>query len=259
MKQFLTGLFLLLLTLVVAVKADIFPNDMLFAQELNESVANSVTVNDPEAQDGDIVSISGGGLIRTAVEYDANLYGVISDNPAVAIENTDVENARLVVTTGIARVRVNNQNGAIKEGDFITSSATPGIGKRVDMGGYILGIAMEDYDSADAGKILVSLDIRYQSIYNARTNLVETLRLGIEAPFLTPLGAMRYLLAALIAIASFALAFLSFGRVARSGVEALGRNPLATRIIQITVIVNVILTIGILLVGLGIAYLILSL
>ena len=42
-------------------------------------------------------------------------------------------------------------------------------------------------------------------------------------------------------------------------VEALGRNPLAKNVIQINILVNVVITILIILGGLGIAYLILVL
>ena len=63
----------------------------------------------------------------------------------------------------------------------------------------------------------------------------------------------------LIVLITFALGIWYFGRVARSGVEAIGRNPLATRAIQLGVILNLLLTLVILLVGIALAYLILVL
>ena len=233
----------------------------VLAQDLNEGVANSLPVQNEDAVDGDIVASSEAGFVLSTTPYDPLMYGVISDNPAVAIENTTLEKGRLVMVTGITRVWVSAKNGAIKEGDFITSSETPGVGQKADKSGYILGIAREAYAPAnpeDIGKIQVSLSIRFNSSVNPRTDLIETVKLGIAAPFLTPLGSLRYLLAALITVASFILAFASFGRVAKTGVEALGRNPLASRIIQITVIINVLLTVSILFVGLFIAFLILT-
>jgi F0F1-type ATP synthase membrane subunit c/vacuolar-type H+-ATPase subunit K len=50
-----------------------------------------------------------------------------------------------------------------------------------------------------------------------------------------------------------------FGKASRAGIEAVGRNPLAKRVIQLTVVMNIVLTIVIVLVGLAIAYLILIL
>lgn len=234
-----------------------------FAQSLTEGVAITISLGEGgTAQDGDIVSSTEKGFILTKTAYDPSLYGVIADNPAVVLDNNAISGKKFVLTNGKAYVRVSSRNGTIKKGDFITSSDTSGVGQKADKGGYVLGLALEDYSSNNPeglGKVLVSIDIRFQSSQNARTNLIETVKLAVEAPFLTPLGAMRYLLASLIAVGSFILAFVSFGRVARGGVEALGRNPLASRVIEVTVIINVLLTIGILLVGLGIAYLILVL
>lgn len=229
------------------------------AQNLTQGVAHSVSIPDENAQDGDIVSSTEGKFIVASVPYDTLMYGVISDNPAMAIEDKKLEGGRLVMTNGITMVRVSTVNGGIKKGDFITSSETPGVGQKADKSGYILGVALDDYDDTDVGKIRVSLSTRFNSSLNPRTNLIETVKLGITAPFLTPLGAMRYLLAALIAVASFSLAFASFGRVAKTGVEALGRNPLASRLIETTVVLNVLMTVGIMVVGLFISYLILTL
>lgn len=232
-------------------------------QSLTEGVAISISMPEGEnAQDGDIVSSSDKGFTITKTAYDPLLYAVIADNPAVILDNNAIAGKEFILTNGKAYVRVSTKNGPIKKGDFITSSEIPGVGQKADKGGYVLGLALEDFtsnNSQDIGKILVSIDIRFQSLQNARTNLIETVKLAVEAPFLTPLGAMRYLLASLIAVGSFVLAFISFGKVARGGVEALGRNPLASKVIEVTVIINVLLTIAILLVGLGIAYLILVL
>lgn len=235
------------------------PEGQVFAQDLKEGVAHSIRIDDVNAQDGDIVSSTDKGFVLANSPYDALMYGVISENPAVAIENQGLEKGKLVMTTGITLARVSTKNGAIAQGDFISTSDVAGVGQKADKSGYILGTALEGYDKGEVGKIRVSLNIRFNSSLNPRTNLIETVKLGIAAPFLTPLGSLRYLLSALIAIISFVLAFASFGRVAKTGVEAMGRNPLAGRLIEVTVVVNVLLTALILLVGLAISYLILAL
>ena len=58
---------------------------------------------------------------------------------------------------------------------------------------------------------------------------------------------------------AFTLGMIYFGRSSRAGIEAIGRNPLAKRVIQFTVFMNIVLTIVIVIVGLAIAYLILIL
>jgi F0F1-type ATP synthase membrane subunit c/vacuolar-type H+-ATPase subunit K len=60
-------------------------------------------------------------------------------------------------------------------------------------------------------------------------------------------------------VVAFTLGLVYFGRIARAGVEAMGRNPMAKRMIQLSVLLHVVLTIIIVLTGLGIAYLILIL
>jgi F0F1-type ATP synthase membrane subunit c/vacuolar-type H+-ATPase subunit K len=60
-------------------------------------------------------------------------------------------------------------------------------------------------------------------------------------------------------IISFTLGMIYFGRASRTGIEAVGRNPLAKRVIQLTIFLNIVLTIVIVMVGLAIAYLILIL
>jgi len=62
-----------------------------------------------------------------------------------------------------------------------------------------------------------------------------------------------------IVLISFTIGFVYFGRVTTRGVEALGRNPLASRTIQLNLALNLAFMIVIILVGLGIGYLILIL
>jgi len=71
------------------------------------------------------------------------------------------------------------------------------------------------------------------------------------------LASLRYLLAILVAMTSFILGFVYFGRVAKGGVEAIGRNPLARRAIQIGGALNLVLTLSIMAGGIVLAYVIL--
>jgi len=54
------------------------------------------------------------------------------------------------------------------------------------------------------------------------------------------------------------LGFVAFGRVAGRGVEALGRNPLAARVIQLGIFLNVFITVAIIAAGILVAILILT-
>lgn len=235
----------------------------IFAQVSSSGIAISVPVIDGSVQDGDIICSYKDGNKRCSNSYDPAIFGVVSINPAASIKDEDLEKSKLVVTSGVTYVRVSSINGDIKEGDFITSSENPGVGQKATRNGYVLGVALEDYQSDDPGKIekiQVVVNIHPStSLSGPRGNLLQFIREGIAVPVFEPVESLRYILAALMVLTAFTLGMVYFGRTTRSGVEAIGRNPLAKKVIQFTIFLNIILTIVIVLVGLGIAYLILIL
>lgn len=242
---------------------------IVFAEETSSGIAISIQINDKGAQDGDIVSSKSNGYFLTSTAYEVSIFGVVSQNPAVSFENLGSSTSKLVLSSGKAYVRVSTINGNIKEKDFITSSKTKGVGQKATQNGFVLGTALESYsnnDSKKIGKILVALDAHYSGEAGQggaggvmKTNLLTTIKDAASATVISPLASLRYILAALIAVLAFVLGFIYFGRVAMNGVEALGRNPLAGRLIQLSVIFNLLLTVGIMGIGLAIAYLILIL
>lgn len=229
---------------------------------LSGGVAVSLDIPSSKVKDGDIISSTNEGYVLTKIAYDTGIYGVVSKNPVVAIENNLDKNKTYLISSGEASVRVSAEAGAIKKNDLITSSNTPGVGEKALRNGYVLGNALENYSNVGAvGLIMVSINPHFSnaSTPNLRTNLLTSLREAGSAPFLSPLEALRYLAAAIVAILSFVIGFTYFGRVAAKGVEAVGRNPLAGRLIEFSVVLNILLTAVIIGVGLMIAYLILIL
>ncbi|TSC66549.1 MAG: Uncharacterized protein CEO22_27, partial [Candidatus Berkelbacteria bacterium Gr01-1014_85] len=202
----------------------------------------TVKVENPDASDGDIVSFYDEGYALSKIGHDAKMLGVVSLNPAIAV-GVPSEDGIPVVSSGHAYVRVSSINGAIKKGDFITSSVVPGIGAKAEGFGQILGVALADFAEPNTdiiGRIPVSINIRTETPFDQ----------FVSKPF----DFLRYLLAFVIAAGSVILGFVYFGKVARTGVEALGRNPLAGRLIEFGVFLNLFLTIGIIAIGVIIAY-----
>jgi F0F1-type ATP synthase membrane subunit c/vacuolar-type H+-ATPase subunit K len=229
-------------------------------------VAYTVEVENNAGNSGDIVSYTNGKYNLASKTYDTDMYGVITDEAVLSIVDTEISSnpsAKLVVSNGELYVNVTTINGDIKKGDFITSSNTPGVGQRANISGYVIGVALEDYSNSDknaVGQVLTFVNIRSTYIdNNVRVNLIEALRTGALAPFVTPVTSLRYILAALIIGASFVIGFSSFGRMSGSSIEALGRNPLAKNEVRKVVIFNFFLTFGVMLIGLLISYLILVL
>jgi F0F1-type ATP synthase membrane subunit c/vacuolar-type H+-ATPase subunit K len=234
------------------------------AQISSSGVALSINVKQgQDVKDANIICSQEGGYGLCNKAYDTEIFGVITNNPSVALEYEDKTNVALVLTTGSAVVKVTAKNGVIKKGNLITTSDTPGVGQLANKNGFVLGTALEDFQPAntnDTGEINVAINIHPAAgLAGPRGELLTVLRQGMSATLFEPLDSLRYLLAAAILLLSFILGFAYFGRVSRTGVEAIGRNPLASRMIQTTIILHVLITIVIILIGFGMAYLILIL
>ena len=232
------------------------------AQSTSSGVAWPIPVEGEGFDDGTLVCSSDSGYVPCNIEYTPSLFGVVTKSPA-AFFNVEDESTILVLSSGVTSVRVNASAGSISDGDLLTSSEKSGVAKKADRNGYVLGVALQTWDSDDPeaeGLILVSLNIHPESsLSGTGVNLLSLLRQGFSSAFLGPLESLRYILAFVIAAISFTLGFVYFGRVVRTGVEAVGRNPLAGRMIQLTVVFNILITIAIVGAGLAIAYFILVL
>lgn len=236
---------------------------VLAEEKISSGIATSIPIIDKEAHSGDIVSSSPDGYILSITPYDPSVYGVVSKLPAVAFETAEETGAYPVITTGKVYVRVSTVNGPIGQGDQVTTSKTPGVGQKATENGFTIGTAMESYDSTDpnqVGLILVALKAQYNVVAAGRgINLFKSIKMAAASPFLSPLTSMRYLLAVVVTAVAFSLGLLNYGRMTKTGIEALGRNPLAAKTISVGIIFNVILTAVIILAGLFLAYLILVL
>ena len=218
------------------------------APQITEGIGTRVSVQDTDAEEGDIISFAEGKYQLSAAALDDHMFGVVSGGSAVALGGNQETQGVNVVFAGKSFVRVSTINGEIHAGDFISSSVIPGIGAKVDGYGEVLGIALANYREADQekiGKIPVAINI------------------GVNTPLTRfaarPIEALRYLMAFLIGSSSIIAGFIYFGKVTKSGVEALGRNPLAARLIQFGIFLNLLLTFGIMVAGGVIAYVIIIL
>ncbi|NCS68211.1 hypothetical protein GW777_07625, partial [Candidatus Peregrinibacteria bacterium] len=97
---------------------------------------------------GEIVSLSVGDsnaqtVIRPGMASDPNLLGVVTTKPALLL-GSNVESGVAVALIGRVPVKVNDQNGVIVKGDYVTSSSTPGVGMKATVAGMVVGRALED-------------------------------------------------------------------------------------------------------------------
>ncbi len=222
-----------------------------------------VEFSNKDIKDGTIISSSIKGAIPTNIPYDSQILGVVSRDAAIILNGTNSDNGVPVISTGAVYVFVTSKEGNIKKGDLLTSSTTPGVAAKATKDGFVLGTALEDYSNSNktqVEKIAANLDLHY---FNSKPtfpgSLSDVFKLILLPTKEGPSPFIKYLIAGLVVLGSMVLGYFSFGRAAAKGVEALGRNPSASRVIHMGIIFNVAIVVAIALAGLGVAFLIIRL
>jgi F0F1-type ATP synthase membrane subunit c/vacuolar-type H+-ATPase subunit K len=226
-------------------------------------VARSVEVKEKDVKDGNILTATDTGAVLSSIPYDPHVLGVVARDAAIVISSTEIQDGIPVISNGQVYVLVSSRDGNIKKGDLLTTSTMAGVAVKAVGSGYVIGTALEDYENSDtqkAEKIAVDLDLHY---FNAKPtfpgSLTDIFKIAILPTKEGPSPLFKYIIAAIVVLGSFTFAFLTFGRTAAKGVEALGRNPAASNKIHLGIIFNVAVVIVIVLTGLAVAFLILRL
>jgi len=226
-------------------------------------VAYLMNIKGKNIKDGSVISGGRNAAQLTTVTYDPQVLGIVSRNAAILINTSSTPNGTPVVSQGTVYILVSTKNGVIKNGDLLASSTIPGIAVKAVKEGYVLGTALEDYSDTNAnhtGLIAADINLHY---FNSKPTFPGTLTDIFKIALLptkdSPAAIFKYIVAAGVVLGSFVLAFLTFGRTAAKGIEALGRNPAASKIIHLGIIFNVMIIGFIILAGLTVAFLILRL
>ncbi len=258
-KKFLT--LILLIPLFFILHSSFF-----FAQAQEEGSFTIATTYEvlEESQNGDLVSFSPDqkGLVLSREAYDKRLFAVIATDPQIVYRTG--EGTQPMVRDGIAYVNASTINGEIAAGDYVTSSPVPGKAQKATSStGHILGIAISELHEGDGEQI----DHNGQPIWSGQIRVA--LAIGPVSPALFLLksssgavGALdqignalmqtfqepgsgfviiRYILAAAVVLLATTVSFRNFGRNITQGIDALGRNPLARKEIEMMIIFNIIL------------------
>lgn len=244
-------LFILLLLTLIFFQVSAQSNSISLTVEVS-NVPSGVDVN------GFVVSVDKGNYQLSSKKGDPNIVGVITLNPSITLRKSTNTNVYDINTTGISVVKASNSLGKITKGDYVTSSDKLGIAVRSADSEYVIGTALEDFDSPE-GLLRINVEPHYV-LFNASTgtNLLNVVRNSSQSVFLAPVDSLRYILAAIVAIASFLFGFSIFGKITGSGIQALARNPLARSSIQVNIIIEFILNIGIIVFGIVVSYFILT-
>ncbi len=238
-------------------------------------VTSTYAISDSEVLSGDIISSIEGALKRSQESYDSKVFGIFNKNPVIVFRSGTTD-SKPIVRSGVVNVNVTNLNGPIKPGDYITTSIIKGKGQRASESGYVIGIALGEFDGktgeeldSPSGKVISSqiplaVKIEYAELSNPRffgrifSFIAKNILDNVSDP--NQLGTVvRYIAAGLILILSFTFSFITFARSISKSVEALGRNPLARSTIQLSMIINIALLIATGVIGIISAILILKL
>lgn len=222
-----------------------------------------------QVEDGDIVAIKDNQYYKSSKEYDVGMIGVVTINPALEINDQSLlpDDTRFpIMSSGTAYVKVTTKDREINKGDLITSSSVPGIAMKSVRPGIVLGVAEENVPISDQEftKMKTSLQIHYS--YSGeeggspdKLSFTDIFAITRILQYQSPSAVLKYLFAAFVVIVSIVFGYFTFARIAARGIEAVGRNPLASKAINVSIVVNVTITIAVVVSGLLLAYFIITL
>jgi hypothetical protein len=209
-------------------------------------------------------------------------YGVIvrpNDAP-LSLSEGDAQQLVYVATTGNYKVLMSDQNGSIKQGEYVVISAIEGIGMKVDTASnYVVGKALENFDAnsksltqttvkdtaghertVKIGYVRMDVNIGKNPLHKgAVSNVPDFLQKAADAIAGKPVSAVRVYLSVIILIIAGAIVISILYAGIRTSIIALGRNPLARKSIFRNLFRVILLGLTILLIGIFAVYLILKL
>ncbi len=246
-------------------------------------VAYSYKIADESFEYGDIVSYDKKTGLHSLSKKssDKNMFGVAVEDPVLLFRSGE-KNKVPVVQSGRVLVNVTTLNGPIKIGDYITSSDIPGKGQKASGENiYVLGSALESFGDKEKakggdilfGKIMIILNIEERKDISSSGGLNiplfssdENKGLGVDPGDGSSSGeggskvsAIKYIVAAIIAIVSIFIALRNFMTVVNKGVVSVGRNPLAKTSVWSIVVLNTIIALVISIIGIFLSLVIISL
>jgi len=238
-----------------------------YAQVDNTAIARTYTVTGTQPVSGDLISFDRktDTLHLTNVPDDETLFGVVVENPTLVLRSQS--NGIPLISSGEVSVNVTTRGGPIVAGDLITSSSDLGKGQKAgDTDQFIVGTALGGLATTTnpgdvvqgSVPVLLSIGPRTAAVTGDRASSGSTQtqaqRLGATLSVV-----FRYVLAAIVAVGSIAIAFRSFGSSIKESIVSIGRNPLAKASIQAMVVLNTFLIVLVSAAGLFVAFAILFL
>ncbi len=206
-----------------------------------ESIVRSFKANGTITA-GEVVALSFGNksTVELAPTNDpARIYGVVVDKNTAAVTISQPGQEVFVATGGVYPVLVSTESGPIHSGNYLAMSSSDGVAAKATGGqAYVVGRALQDFDSSSGsasqgrngsaiGKVSAQITPGRNPSLREDTAVPRALRRLGEAIAGKPLSASRIYAALAIFIITAAIAFSLLWVGVRSGMIAIGRNPLS--------------------------------
>lgn len=241
---------------------------------------------EPSVQIGMVVKLKEkGGNTVTPVnsEKAEDILGVVipADNAKIVLISESAKQKQvLVANSGPMSVLVSNQNGPVKSGDYLAVSAVAGVAMKADdTQKFVIGRAMSDFNGTSGiigslklkdtvgkesnvsiGRVKIDLNIASNPLYQKSASFVPAFAAKAAASIADkPVSVARiYLGMAVLAVTACITSIVMYSGI-RSGMIAVGRNPLSKKSIMRSLFQTVIAGLIIFLAGIFAVYLLLKL
>ena len=144
----------------------------------NYDLAEDYPTKDTTIEAGDIVAIDGDNdthITKSQKAYDSTVIGIYSEKPGFRLSQIGTiggDRAVPVALNGRVPVKVNNENGSIRKGDYLTTSSVPGVAMKATKPGQVVGKALQDF-TGTTGKITAFVNISFADPGNFIANLTS--------------------------------------------------------------------------------------
>jgi len=239
--------------------------------------------SDEILQRGMLVSLKDGDATKVEPADSDNikrLHGIVVDPNDAPVTLSNETQKTFVATVGRYEALVSDENGTIKQGDYITVSSVRGIGKRTDTKSInVIGKALQDFDGktdvlsttdlkdnggvsqkVNIGRIKLDIGIGANPLAKPEdVNLPGFLKRATESIAQKTVSPVRVYLSLAILVAAIAIAGSMLYAGVRSSMISIGRNPLSKQSITKSLMQIIITSFIVFIIGIFGVYLLLKL
>jgi len=122
---------------------------------------------------------------KSTTTYNNMALGIVSTEPGflaganVDFDDPSADQGYPIALAGRVPTKVSAENGPIRPGDFLTTSATPGVAMKATESGLIIGTALESFDGPGVGLVKVFVNLSWYNVMGETTPVGELAQLTL--------------------------------------------------------------------------------